>query len=200
MSGKRTQRAGGVRPGLEAGRFYLPAIDESRSAWSSLSMATFRCNLEHDADLDVSLILGAVEALCSEPPDVELAATSVRIPANLRNLAQEVVEHRWVNSVSDLLVMGLREQLVALTTEAINAGQIEETREALDEYYASRPDDRADLTELAIAAAEIDGHPAASHPDLVARAVDDLADDAYIEDVLAWVRGALAVTSNPARS
>ena len=161
-------------------------------------MATSRCNLEHDADLDVNLILGAVEALSSEPVDVELVATSVRIPANLRSLAQEVVEHRWVSSVSDLLVTGLREKLVALTTDAISAGQIEETREALDEYYASRRDDRADLAELAIAAAEIDGHPAVSHPDLVARAVDDLGDDAYIEDVLVWVRGALAVTSNPA--
>lgn len=162
-------------------------------------MDAFGCDFDPEADLDVKLIVDAVEVL-SGPTDVELAATSVRIPATLRDLAHEVVGHGWVSSMSDLLVTGLRGQLAALTNHAINAGRVQEIREALDEHYAGRPDERADLVELAIAAAEIDGHPAAGHPDLVTQAVDDLGDDAYIEDVLAWVRGALAAVSTQEHS
>lgn len=73
-------------------------------------------------------------------------------------------------------------------------------RAALEEHYAHSGEERSGLAELAIAAAELDGHPAADHPDLVARAVDDLGDDAFIEDVLAWVRGALAGATDAVRT
>lgn len=176
-----------------AGLLYLPEASEPRTEWPHFSMRMFRCDLHPDADLDVSLIAGAVDTL-SQAAYVNLAPTSVRIPARLRELAQAVVDHRWVDSISDLLVTGLRDQLGALTAEAIRSRNVEDTRAALEEHYAGRENERSGLAELAIAAAEIEGHPAADHPDLVARAVQDLSDDAYIEDVLAWVRGALAIT------
>lgn len=49
-----------------------------------------------------------------------------------------------------------------------------------------------------MAGAELDGHPAVDHPELIERAVADLGEDAHFEDVLHWVRGALASTSGAA--
>jgi hypothetical protein len=57
----------------------------------------------------------------------------------------------------------------------------------LDVHYRSHPDARPDLAEVALAAAEIVGHPLAARPDLVRRAATEVGlvkDDLGPDDVL----------------
>jgi hypothetical protein len=60
---------------------------------------------------------------------------------------------------------------------------------ALDAHYERHPGARPDLGDLAIAAAELDGHPMAAEPDRIRRAASEIAGrhpGASPEDVLLW--------------
>lgn len=81
-------------------------------------------------------------------------------------------------SVASLTSDALRARLEAIVMQAI-----------LDDHYVRYPDSRPDLGDLAIAAAELDGHPLAEEPDGVRRAAAEIVDvhpDANPEDVLLW--------------
>jgi hypothetical protein len=59
----------------------------------------------------------------------------------------------------------------------------------LDEHYRQHPESRPDLSDLAIAAAELDGNPLASEPELLRQAATEIAanhPDATADDVLLW--------------
>ncbi len=114
----------------------------------------------------------------------ETVGTSVRLPANLRDAASLAAEIGLVESTTELTVRGLRDALDAFAQRAI-----------LDEHYRSHPGARPDLAEVALAAAELDGMPLASRPDIIRRAADDVAslrDDPTPDDVLLYAAGLAA--------
>lgn len=119
-------------------------------------------------------------------------ATSVRLPEDLQRAAKAAVDGGLARSLTELVVDGLHDRLVALATEDQHDADGAAVRAALEAHFAEHPEARPTLAEVALAGAEIEGHPAADHPDLIDEAVADLGDDAHFEDVLAWVRGALA--------
>ena len=60
---------------------------------------------------------------------------------------------------------------------------------ALDDHYARHPETRPDLADLAVAAAELDGHPLAAEPERIRQAAAELAarhPAPEPEDVLLW--------------
>jgi hypothetical protein len=105
--------------------------------------------------------------------------TSMRIPTALREAAALAVSELGVAPSSTALTAGaLRTTLEAIVVQA-----------ALDEHYRRHPGTRPDLGDLAIAAAEIDGHPLADEPELLRRAAAEIVErhpDATAEDVLLW--------------
>jgi hypothetical protein len=113
--------------------------------------------------------------------------TSVRLPGNLRDAAVLAAELGLVASTTELTVRGLRDALEAFAQRAV-----------LDAHYRSHPDARPDLAEIALAAAEIDGHPLAARPDLLRRAAAEVGlvrDNPGPDDVLLYAAGlAAAVT------
>jgi len=59
----------------------------------------------------------------------------------------------------------------------------------LDDHYEQHPQARPDLGDLAVAAAELDGHPLAAEPDRLRRAAAKIAGNhpnASPDDVLLW--------------
>ena len=91
----------------------------------------------------------------------ETSNTSMRIPTALRDAAALAVR-----------------ELEAVVMQA-----------ALDEHYARHPQARPDLGDLAVAAAEIDGHPLAAEPGRLRQAAAEIAGhhpDASPDDVLLW--------------
>lgn len=126
-------------------------------------------------------------------------ATSVRLPEDLQQAAKAAVDHGLARSLTELLVDGLRDRLVALANEDQDLADRAAVKAALEEHYAEYPEVRPTLAEVAMAGALLDGHPAVGHPDLIERAVADLGEDAHFEDVLHWVLGALA-SKKPAAS
>jgi hypothetical protein len=59
----------------------------------------------------------------------------------------------------------------------------------LDRHYQEYPESRPTLADLAIAAAEIDGHPLAANPGLISRSAAEVQQrhpGASPEDVLLW--------------
>ena len=74
-----------------------------------------------------------------------------------------------------------------------------ELRAVLDAHYAAHPDARPHLAEIALAAAELDGNPLASRPELIRRAATDvvlLKDDPTPDDVLHYAAGISASTAD----
>ena len=60
---------------------------------------------------------------------------------------------------------------------------------ALDEHYEQHPQARPDLGDLAVATAELDGHPLARQPERLRQAAAEVArnhPDASPDDVLLW--------------
>jgi hypothetical protein len=105
--------------------------------------------------------------------------TSMRIPEALREAAAIAVGE-----------LGAAESTTALTVDALRA-----TLEALvmqvtlDEHYRQHPSARPTLADLAIAAAELDGHPLARDRALLRRAAKQILrrhPDASADDVLLW--------------
>lgn len=59
----------------------------------------------------------------------------------------------------------------------------------LDAHYDQHPQARPDLAELALAAAELDGHPLAARPELLAEAAEEIVrthPGADADDVVLW--------------
>ena len=69
---------------------------------------------------------------------------------------------------------------------------------ALEEHFANHPHARPTLGDLAIAAAQLDGHPLADHHEFLRRCADEVADirpDANGEDVLLYATGRQVATA-----
>ena len=86
--------------------------------------------------------------------------------------------------------MLFRSSTTALTSAALRAtleGLVLQT--VLDDHYRHHPQTRPDLGDLAIAAAELDGHPFAAESDRLRRAAAEIAGrhpGATPDDVLLW--------------
>lgn len=110
----------------------------------------------------------------------------MRIPESLRDAAALAVEHLDIApSTTALTAEALRSRLEALVLQA-----------ALDEHYSDNPKARPSLGDLAVAAAELDGHLLASRPEVLRRAAKDVVKShpqADADDVLLWAEAQAAV-------
>ena len=111
--------------------------------------------------------------------DATTTNTSMRIPTVLRDAAALAVNG-----------LGAAESTTALTAEALHSSLEAVAMQAtLDAHYAEHPELRPTLAERAIAAAELDGHPLAARPDVLARAAAQIVQhhaDADADDVVLW--------------
>ena len=110
---------------------------------------------------------------------IETSNTSMRIPTPLRDAAALAVRE-----------LGVAPSATALTTAALRA-TLESVvmQAALDDHYEQNPEARPDLADLAVAAAELDGHPLAAEPEQLRRAAAEIVanhPDASPDDVLLW--------------
>jgi hypothetical protein len=105
--------------------------------------------------------------------------TSMRIPTALRDAAALAVSELGVApSATALTTAALRATLEAVVMQAV-----------LDDHYQHHPQARPDLGDLAIATAELDGHPLAAEPERLRQAASEIArnhPDASPDDVLLW--------------
>src|SRR5690349_24945174 len=86
--------------------------------------------------------------------ELETSNTSMRIPTALRDAAALAVRE-----------LGVAPSATALTTTALRATLEAVVMQAVfDDHYEHHPQTRPDLGHLAVAAAEIDGHPMAAEP------------------------------------
>jgi Arc/MetJ-type ribon-helix-helix transcriptional regulator len=119
-------------------------------------------------------------------------ATSVRLPEELQRAAKEAVAHGLAGSLTELIVDGLRDRLVALALADQQYVSKAEAQAALEEHYAEHPGCRPSLAEVVLVGARLFGEAAADRPDLIDLAVADLGEEADPEEVLSWVKGAMA--------
>lgn len=109
----------------------------------------------------------------------ETSNTSMRIPTALRDAATLAARE-----------LGIAPSATALTTAALRSALEAAVMQAvLEEHYATYPDARPDLGDLAIAAAEQDGNPLAAQPELIRQAAAELSarhPNPAPEDVLLW--------------
>jgi len=114
-----------------------------------------------------------------DSPDLETTNTSMRIPNALREAAALAVRELGVAPSTTVLTSNaLRAALEAVVMQAV-----------LDRHYERYPQTRPALADLAIAAAELDGHPLAGQPELIRRSAGEVQQrhpDASPEDVLLW--------------
>ena len=105
--------------------------------------------------------------------------TSMRLPAALRDAAAlAVAELDVAPSATALTAAALRAMLEAIVMQA-----------ALDQHYQHYPQARPDLGDLAIAAAQLDGHPLAAQPERLRQAAAEITANhpaATPDDVLLW--------------
>lgn len=116
--------------------------------------------------------------------DGDSVGTSIRMPVALREAAVIAAEAGLIGSTTEVVVRGLRDALEAVAQRAV-----------LDAHYAEHPAARPDLAEIALATAELDGHPLADRPDLVRRAAIELVeivDDPTPDEVLGYAAGLAA--------
>lgn len=115
--------------------------------------------------------------------------TSMRLPAALHEAAVlAVAELGAAPTTTQLTTAALRGALEGILMNA-----------AIEEHYAAHPDARPVLGDLAVAAAELDGHPLAASPDLLRQAAEELAarrPGATPDDVLLWAE-ARSLTRRP---
>jgi len=111
--------------------------------------------------------------------ELETSNTSMRIPTALRDAAALAVKE-----------LGIAPSATALTTAALRAAlEAVVMQAALDDHYERYPRARPDLGDLAIAAAELDGHPLAAQPGRLRQAATEIAANhpgASPDDVLLW--------------
>lgn len=84
-------------------------------------------------------------------------------------------------TTTELTVRGLRDLLEAAAQRAV-----------LDAHYEAHPDARPDLADIALAAAQMDGHPLAERPELIQRAAAEIVsinDDPTPDEVLSYAAG-----------
>jgi hypothetical protein len=109
----------------------------------------------------------------------ETANTSMRLPVALRDAAAVAVRELGVaTSTTALTAAALRTMLEAIVMQAV-----------LDAHYQQHPQARPELAELALAAAELDGHPLVGRPELLREAAEEITrthPDADADDVLLW--------------
>src|SRR6266568_3603119 len=109
----------------------------------------------------------------------ETSNTSMRIPTALRDAAALAVRELGVApSATALTAAALRATLEAAVMQA-----------ALDDHYRRHADTRPSLGDLAVAAAELDGHPLADEPERIRQAASEIVErhpDASPEDVVLW--------------
>ena len=101
-------------------------------------------------------VLAAIERINEflDADERETSNTSMRIPTALRDAAAVAVRELGVApSATALTTAALRATLGAVVMQAV-----------LDDHYARHPQARPDLGDLAVAAAELDGHPLAAEP------------------------------------
>lgn len=123
-------------------------------------------------------VIGRInELLDSTSPDT--VSISMRIPTVLWEAAAlaagEPDPAPWTTV---LTVNALRAALRAVVTQTV-----------LDRHFGEHPGSRPPLADLAIAAADIDGHPLAGQPELIRQAAAEVRQrhpDASPEDVLLW--------------
>jgi len=111
--------------------------------------------------------------------DATTKNTSMRIPVALSAAAAVAVDE-----------LGLAASTTTLTTDALRTAlEAAVLRAALDAHYRDHPSARPDLGDVAVATAQLDGHPLAATPEVIRRAADDVAarhPDATPDDVLLW--------------
>jgi len=109
----------------------------------------------------------------------ETSNTSMRIPTTLRDAAALAVrELGAAPSATALTTAALRATLEAVVMQAV-----------LDDHYERHPQARPDLGDLAVAAAELDGHPLAAEPERLRRAAAEIVvrhPGASPDDVVLW--------------
>lgn len=126
-------------------------------------------------------VVAAIERINEllDADESETSNTSMRIPTALRDAAAVAVRELGVApSATALTTAALRATLGAVVMQAV-----------LDDHYARHPQARPDLGDLAVAAAELDGHPLAAEPARLRRAAAEIAakhPDASPDDVLLW--------------
>jgi hypothetical protein len=105
--------------------------------------------------------------------------TSMRIPTALRDAAAIAVRELGVApSTTAMTAAALRTRLEAAVMQAV-----------LDDHFRQYPETRPSLGDLAVAAAELDGHPLAGEPARIRQAaleVEARHPDAEPRDVLLW--------------
>lgn len=120
--------------------------------------------------------------------DGETSNTSMRLPTALRDAAAIAVnELGAAASTTALTASALRSMLEAIVMQA-----------ALDSHYLQHPGSRPTLAELAIAAAELDGHPLAHTPAKLRRAAAEIGrfrPHADADDVVLWAQAQQAASS-----
>jgi hypothetical protein len=134
-------------------------------------------------DGDLTTLLDLLDSL-DGAGGVPTVGTSVRLPTALRDAAAVAVRAGLLPSVTEVTVRGLRGELEAIANRAV-----------LDQHYREHPDARPERWEIALASAELSGHPLASRPELVRRAADELVrivDDPGPDEVLAYASGLAA--------
>ena len=128
--------------------------------------------------------MGATDAIerISELLDSDMSETSntsMRIPTALREAAALAArELNAAPSATALTTMALRSALEAAVMRA-----------ALDEHYAQFPEARPALADIAVATAELEGHPLAAYPDRIRAAAAEIAaarPHPEPSDVLLW--------------
>ena len=111
--------------------------------------------------------------------ELETSNTSMRIPTALRDAAALAVSE-----------LGIAPSTTALTTAALRATlEAAVMQAALDDHYERHPQARPGLGDLAIAAAELDGHPLAGQPQRLRQAAAEITANhpgASPDDVLLW--------------
>jgi hypothetical protein len=116
----------------------------------------------------------------------ETTNTSMRLPVALRDAAGiAVAELGAAPSTTALASAALRTTLEAIVVQA-----------ALDAHYEEHPEARPSLADLALAAAELDGHPLAQTPELLHQAAEQVGrrhPDADADDVLLWAEALASV-------
>lgn len=117
------------------------------------------------------------ELLDSTAP--ETTNTSMRIPTKLKEAAALAVnELDAAPSTTTLTANALRAVLEAVVMQAV-----------LDRHYERYPEARPSMADLAVAAAELDGHPLAAQPELIRQSAAEVLrrhPGAGPEDVLLW--------------
>lgn len=137
--------------------------------------------------MDTDEVIDQINKLL-DSPDLETTNTSMRIPSKLRDAAALAVSRLdAAPSTTVLMSNALRAWLEAVVMQAV-----------LDRHYERYPEARPSLAEIAIAAAEMDGHPLAAQPELIRRSAAELLErhpDADPDDVLLWAEARLDATA-----